>query len=261
MQPAPARMQFGPFTVDPSTRLLTGNGVSVHLAPKSCEVLLVLLRHSGEVVSKETLLRSVWPDVAVEEGNLTQHISLLRKTLGAAPSGGPYIETIPKSGYRFLVPVHTLPDLPPSGLRRRAALALALVPVVAFVSYWIGRLSHPLPEVAVVSPFENLTGDPANQILCESLRSAIIAELANFPRYRLHAQSSHPELLITGRIFSAGGQLQFLVKASHNPAAPPLWYFEHRFPPQSAASAALRARVSLHQFLHHRDKDPFSTRN
>ena len=131
-------LQFGPYILDPAARILSRDGQAVHLAPKACEILVLLARHSGDVVSKETILASVWPDVSVEEGNLTQQISLLRKTLGPAPGGGLYIETIPKTGYRFLVPVVPLtPHLPPGLIRRIIGAVLA----AALIGFWIGRVT------------------------------------------------------------------------------------------------------------------------
>ena len=83
MQPPNERLQFGPYILDPAARQLLCNGVPVHLAPKSCDLLYLLLQNSGRVIGKEEILASIWPGVTVEEGNLTQHISLLRKLLGA----------------------------------------------------------------------------------------------------------------------------------------------------------------------------------
>ena len=77
------------------------------LTPKVLLTLQALVERAGEVVSKEELLRSVWPDTFVEESNLAQNISVLRKALGTAPGGQPYIETVAKRGYRFIPEVRT----------------------------------------------------------------------------------------------------------------------------------------------------------
>ena len=79
-------------------------GQPVALTPKAYETLRVLVEKSGEIVEKEELMRSVWPDAFVEEGGLTRNISVLRKALenGTATL---YIQTIPKRGYRFAVKV------------------------------------------------------------------------------------------------------------------------------------------------------------
>jgi serine/threonine-protein kinase len=89
---------IGPFTLDTRTLLLLREGEIVKVPMKTVEVLLVLLERRGEIVTKDELLKAAWPDSIVEEANLTVHVALLRKTLGAdAP-----IETIPKRGYRLL---------------------------------------------------------------------------------------------------------------------------------------------------------------
>lgn len=91
--------EFGPFCLDARERLLLRHGQLVPLAPKALSTLLVLVRNMGHVVEKDVLMAEVWPDEFVEEGNLAQHIFMLRKALGENPK---YIETIPRRGYRFL---------------------------------------------------------------------------------------------------------------------------------------------------------------
>jgi len=97
--------EFGPFTLDSAKRLLRRDGVAVPLQPKTFDTLLSLVRHRGEVVEKEKLLTLIWPEAAVEENNLSHHISHLRRVLGEAPDGHKYIETIPKRGYSFVADV------------------------------------------------------------------------------------------------------------------------------------------------------------
>ncbi len=77
------------------------------MTPKCFDILQVLVEHSGYLVEKEELMKAVWSDAFVEEGNLTQSISLLRKALGDSSDGPHYIETIPRHGYRFVAPVKT----------------------------------------------------------------------------------------------------------------------------------------------------------
>ena len=79
------------------------------LAPKAFEILLVLVQNGTRLTTKEELMRKVWPDSFVEEANLTVNISALRRHLGETPNGQQYIETVPKKGYRFAVPVSQLP--------------------------------------------------------------------------------------------------------------------------------------------------------
>jgi DNA-binding winged helix-turn-helix (wHTH) protein/TolB-like protein len=97
--------EFGAFHLKASQRLLLRDREPVPLPPKAFETLLLLVRNSGLVLGKEELMKTLWPNTFVEENNLTQHISLLRRVLGEAGNGERYIETVPKLGYRFAVPV------------------------------------------------------------------------------------------------------------------------------------------------------------
>ena len=96
---------FGEFTLDVAERRLTRAGAVVHLAPKARDVLTMLVRQAGHLVSKDALLAQVWPDACVEEGILTVHIAALRRTFGHETRASGYIETVPRSGYRFVAPV------------------------------------------------------------------------------------------------------------------------------------------------------------
>jgi|GEM_PF-4535088 len=93
--------EFGPYLLDATERVLHKNGHEIVLRPKTYDVLLVLVQNSGHIVEKETLMREVWPDSFVEEANITQNVSVLKKTLRADGDSYRYIETIPKRGYRF----------------------------------------------------------------------------------------------------------------------------------------------------------------
>jgi Tol biopolymer transport system component/DNA-binding winged helix-turn-helix (wHTH) protein len=86
------------------------NGEIVHLTLKVFQLLLALVERSGQVMEKETLMERVWPDTAVEEANLKNSISTLRKILGDERGAETYIQTLPKRGYRFIAPVIALPD-------------------------------------------------------------------------------------------------------------------------------------------------------
>ncbi len=102
--------EFGPYRLDVANRLLLRGGEPLPLTPKAVDTLLALIRHGGEILRKDDLMRLVWPDHVVEEGNLTQHIYLLRKTLGQETGGLHYIETLPRRGYRFVGEVRTVEE-------------------------------------------------------------------------------------------------------------------------------------------------------
>lgn len=102
--------EFGEFRLDAGQRLIFRAGQPVPVAPKVLETLLVLVENEGTLVTKDDLMARLWPDTFVEEANLTQNIFQLRKVLGAAPDGSPYIETVPRRGYRFRGEVHTVAE-------------------------------------------------------------------------------------------------------------------------------------------------------
>jgi DNA-binding winged helix-turn-helix (wHTH) protein/tetratricopeptide (TPR) repeat protein len=102
--------EFGPFRLDPSRRILLRDNQPVPLQLKAFETLLVLVRNSEQVVLKDDLMKTVWPDTFVEESNLAQNIFVLRKTLGATVSEHRYIVTIPGRGYRFTEKVRVIPE-------------------------------------------------------------------------------------------------------------------------------------------------------
>ena len=106
MTTAPSHIyEFDRFRLDAAERALWRGGELVPLTPKVFGILLALVENSGHVVQKDELMRQVWPDSFVEEGNLTQNISVLRKALGETTDGKPYIETVARRGYRFVASV------------------------------------------------------------------------------------------------------------------------------------------------------------
>ena len=94
--------EFGPYHLDASRRLLERDGEVLHLASKTFETLLVLVRNRDRVLTKEELMKVLWPDSFVEEVNLAQNVSALRKILGETPGQNRYIATVPGKGYRFV---------------------------------------------------------------------------------------------------------------------------------------------------------------
>jgi DNA-binding winged helix-turn-helix (wHTH) protein len=92
---------FGDFRVDAAAHRVTRGGDLVAIPERHFAVLLQLLSHAGFIVSKDALVSAVWQDVAVTDNSLEQAISSLRRVLGAGPEGEPYIQTVPRQGYRF----------------------------------------------------------------------------------------------------------------------------------------------------------------
>jgi DNA-binding winged helix-turn-helix (wHTH) protein/TolB-like protein/Tfp pilus assembly protein PilF len=93
--------EFGAFVLDTIQHALLKQGTPVPLTPKTYDMLLILVQNNGRMLSKEELMQALWPDSFVEESNLTQQVSMIRKALGESASEPRYIVTVPGCGYRF----------------------------------------------------------------------------------------------------------------------------------------------------------------
>lgn len=146
----PSIYEFGSFRLETVKRLLLRNGVPVHLTPKVFDTLLHLVRHQGKLVAKNELMRAVWPDTVVEENNLNQNISTLRRILGETRGDNVYIATIPGKGYQFIPAVETVSDAAPDAA---------------------------LPVTLAILPFENLSAQPERDYVADGLTEELIASL------------------------------------------------------------------------------------
>jgi len=134
---------FQGFQVDVVRRQLRQNGKLVPLTSKAFETLLYLIERTGETVSKTDLMNAVWNDVAVEENNLTQQISTLRKAFNERPDDHRFIVTIPRQGYCFVAPLEISPKVvytqkarfDPS-VMRGYSLAAAQIALIVFAFLW-----------------------------------------------------------------------------------------------------------------------------
>jgi len=154
--PQPRLYRFGSFTLDARERRLLREGVAIPLKPRAFDTLLYLVERAGHLVTKEELIASLWPDAVVEESNLAKNVWLIRRALGgadgetaagsAASSDGEtrFIETVPRTGYRFVAPVARLDPAasgvpptrsPPAASRSALALGGAAV-VLALLALW-----------------------------------------------------------------------------------------------------------------------------
>jgi len=113
--------QFDRFVLDPVERVLSCDGTSVSLTPKAFDTLICLVRNQGRMVTKDELLRQVWPDTFVEEVNLAVNISAIRKALGESPQDCRFIATVPGRGYRFVAEVRNISDQTGDGNSSAAA--------------------------------------------------------------------------------------------------------------------------------------------
>jgi DNA-binding winged helix-turn-helix (wHTH) protein/tetratricopeptide (TPR) repeat protein len=118
--------RFGDFELEPTERRLLDAGKPVGLTPKVFDTLVLLVERAGHVVSKDELMRVLWPRGYVDESNLTKHIWLIRRALGDGGNGSRFIETVPKLGYRFVATVTSdarPAPAPPTVLAAAAATA------------------------------------------------------------------------------------------------------------------------------------------
>jgi Tol biopolymer transport system component/DNA-binding winged helix-turn-helix (wHTH) protein len=111
---------FGEYRLDVRERRLWQGNAIVALSPKTFDLLVVMLQGAGRLLGKDYLIRSVWPDSYVQDANLSVHIANIRKILGKTSAVDQFIETVPKVGYRFVVPVSCL--LYTEGLPRQGAV-------------------------------------------------------------------------------------------------------------------------------------------
>jgi len=126
--PTGVRFLFEPFELDAARRRLTASGEPASISDRQLDILLLLVARAGQIVSKDDLLEAGWKDVAVGDNSLEQAISSLRRVLGARADGIAYIETVPRRGYRFGVPVTSQ-----ASRESDAALDALLAPHRAFV--------------------------------------------------------------------------------------------------------------------------------
>jgi Tol biopolymer transport system component/DNA-binding winged helix-turn-helix (wHTH) protein len=117
--------EFGAFRLHAAEYVLLRDGQVVPLTPKVFQTLLVLVENSGHVVHKDELYKQVWQDAFVEETNLTKNISILRKILSEGDGERPFIETVPKRGYRFVFPVRKISAEENGNNSRTATIALS----------------------------------------------------------------------------------------------------------------------------------------
>ncbi len=196
--------EFGPFRLDPTQRRLLRAEEHVRLSPMVFDLLLLLVQRSGQLLKKGEISEHLWPNSFVEEGNLTNNVSILRKELGDTGKDPKYIETVPKHGYRFVadvkvvhaaeedfveikIPVPTAPHVPHRTTRKFkiflfASVILVLILVVA--PYF--RRTHTLAPASVASvksiavlPFKPLEDKDGNPSLELGMTDSMIVKLSN----------------------------------------------------------------------------------
>ena len=221
--PEPRSYEFAGFRLDATARqLCRRDGAPVALTPRVFDTLLYLVQHPGSLLGKDELLAAIWPGRVVEENNLTQSISTLRKVLGADADGQRYIVTEPGRGYRFVAdvkihdeavvpeaaaepassdaPVPAPPTPPGAGARRAlSARAFVLTGLALLALIVAGALiaRKPAPAAATaatttiaVLPFKPVVASARDEVLELGMADTLIAKLSSSRRLTVRSLSS-----------------------------------------------------------------------
>ena len=218
---------FGRFRLKVAERVLLREGELVPLTPKVFDILVTLVENGGQVVAKDDLMKRVWPNTFVEEGNLTQNISLLRKALGETPGGVQFIETVPRRGYRFVAETsqtwadevrpeaagnghksHSLeaptetpvvaPPTPTSQLARikrtpvfaavAGVVVAAIIGIVFFTGWSKADDASAIKSIAIL-PFVDESSSPDAQYINDKIAESLINSLSKLPHLRVVPRS------------------------------------------------------------------------
>ncbi len=191
----------------------------VPIGPRALDVLCILVERGGDLVTRDEIIASVWPDTVVQDNNLNMQVAALRQVLDGGTAAPSYIQTIPRRGYRFVAPVtrvrpsiepapvqpsnprdrHDVDHLPGPKSRSRyrtprtvlvgavGALALTAAVIAAWSvqSRWFGA-ARPAPHLSiVVLPFANLDGDPAQQYFADGVTEDLTTDLSRLADLRV----------------------------------------------------------------------------
>jgi TolB-like protein/DNA-binding winged helix-turn-helix (wHTH) protein/Tfp pilus assembly protein PilF len=211
---------FGPFEVDLVSGELRRQGLKIRLQDQPFRLLVLLLDHAGDVVTREKVRETLWPaDTHVDfDHSLNTAVRKLREALGDSAEAPRYVETVARRGYRFIAPVAQLPAaqaadsadptvaslLPPpaarpsTSARRLFILAIAVVIcAAALVAHWVAPRQGPTAQsgrrlTLAVLPFDNLSGDADQEYLSDGLTEEMITQLGRLEpdRLRVLARSS-----------------------------------------------------------------------
>jgi DNA-binding winged helix-turn-helix (wHTH) protein/TolB-like protein len=246
--------RFGAFEVDARASELRKQGVRIKIQSQPLKVLLVLLDHPGEVITREELHQRLWPDntfVDFEHG-LNSALTRLRQALADSADAPRYIETLPRCGYRFVAPVVTVvldhhPDQAPGAasfslalrkpwMRLRWTFLVVLGVTLAF-GLW-DRLQPPIGSLAVL-PFVNAGGDPEMEYLADGIAENLTNSLSHLSDLRVTSRTAafrykaadpkkagrelKVRAVLTGRVIEHGGRLNIQTELARVDDGSQLW--------------------------------------
>ncbi|HEV8133058.1 MAG TPA: winged helix-turn-helix domain-containing protein [Pyrinomonadaceae bacterium] len=235
-QPGTSCYEFGEFRVDIGRRILLQAGNTIALTPRQFDTLLYLVEHCDRVITKEELMKAIWSDAFVEENNLNQSVSAIRRALGERRGDNRYIITVPGVGYRFAAPVKLV-----SSVEHRAARgSLAVLPF------------KPLLEKERDEALELGMADSLIIRLSNS-RDMIVRPLTSVRRFsglEQDAQSAGRELdvesVLDGSIQRAGARIRLTARLTDVADGRSLWVgtFDEEFTDVFSVQDAISERVA-----------------
>lgn len=195
--------EFGEFVLDTTQGVLLRDGEAIALTLKAYEVLLLLVQNSGQVLDKEYFLKTIWPNLFIDESNLTQNIFRLRKILGEGEGGARYIETLPKRGYRFVAQVRVV-----GGNGAGAAAPRRVTGEQTAESREDAKPANRGMHSLAILPLNNMESSPETAYLADGISLSVINNLSQCRQIRVMAWNAVSRY--KGKeadIFSAGREM------------------------------------------------------
>jgi len=216
------RFEFGPFCVEPEERRLSRAGSAVALPPKAFDLLVILLGQANRLVRKEELIERLWPGVFVEEVNLAQNVSTIRRALGGDGREA-FIQTVAGSGYRFVAPVRAVgprTDAPVAASENPAAKPASRLLILPFRMLKpdadLDFLAFSLPD-ALTSALSGLD----SVVMRSSLVAARFAD--NTADVRRIALEAGVDLVVSGTLIRVGAALRVSTQLADAAAGTLIW--------------------------------------
>ena len=254
-----ARIRIGAWTASPALNLLERDAQSIRIETRAMDVLMVLAGQAGAVVPVEELLATVWKGVVVGEGSVYLAIRQLRQVFEDAADSTRYIETIPKRGYRLIVPVEPLESEPPPAVapaspapspgrigridrRWLAAAVVAGIAIVLALAFTLRERAAPVAATSVaVLPFENLSSDPEQEYFADGITEELLNTLSRVRDLRVTGRTSAfhfkdrkadlrtigetlgVEHIVEGSVRKSGDQVRITAQLSNSRTGYRLW--------------------------------------
>jgi DNA-binding winged helix-turn-helix (wHTH) protein/TolB-like protein/Tfp pilus assembly protein PilF len=189
--------EFDEFRIDAVRRLLLLRGAPVRLKPRVFDTLLYLASHQGKVLDKDELMNAIWPDATVEENNLNQNVSMLRRALGESRGENRYIVTVPGRGYQFVASVRTIAE-PAVESQEKDQLVLVLEPPNTQVASSLSGRQNRFISLVVVAVLAVVVGVGSGVWWWPQTRNAPVRKIAVLPFKPISTESGRDESLEFG---------------------------------------------------------------